>query len=364
MKRSKRILAVFLAITLMVLPLMSQRGAYEVYAESADDSTATNDKAGNGLKDSQDQSLQDGSSQNTETNAETEVSKESGEESKEGLDKQNETEEKEPTSTEPQVEKQEKTVEKATLEAAPKAVTNKDLNISKVKVVGDASDLSVPNSVSVELTVTGGAKDSLESVHLYYYCSETGKSFNTSAYDFQWDYRQGTDYSTYTIRNIELNQYFAKGNYKLELIEMNAASYNINVNYSYDSETKKFTCTESGDSFDYLGEADFTVTSNTEEDNIAPEILSAKKITEGPVYSDTQIEYEVGIKEETSGISNIQMIFQDKNDEVICCEANDIPAGETTVILTTSEGSSALPGEYKLRYMNVRSYWNSSPQIT
>lgn len=238
MKRSKRILAVFLAITLMVLPLMSQRGAYEVYAESADDSTATNDKAGNGLKDSQDQSLQDGSSQNTETNAETEVSKESGEESKEGLDKQNETEEKEPTSTEPQVEKQEKTVEKATLEAAPKAVTNKDLNISKVKVVGDASDLSVPNSVSVELTVTGGAKDSLESVHLYYYCSETGKSFNTSAYDFQWDYRQGTDYSTYTIRNIELNQYFAKGNYKLELIEMNAASYNINVNYSYDSETK------------------------------------------------------------------------------------------------------------------------------
>ena len=64
----------------------------------------------------------------------------------------------------------------------------------------------------------------------------------------------------------------------------------------------------------------------------------------------------MGIKEETSGISNIQMIFQDKNDEVICCEANDIPAGETTVILTTSEGSSALPGEYKLRYMNVEDY--------
>lgn len=356
MKRSKRILAVFLAITLMVLPLMSQRGAYEVYAESADDSTATNDKAGNGLKDSQDQSLQDGSSQNTETNAETEVSKESGEESKEGLDKQNETEEKEPTSTEPQVEKQEKTVEKATLEAAPKAVTNKDLNISKVKVVGDASNISVPNSINVEFTVTGEAKDRINHIHLFYHCSETGKGLNVNAYDFEWEYRQGTNYSTYTIRNIELNQYFAKGNYKLELIEMNAASYNINVNYSYDSETKKFTCTENGDSFDYLGEADFTVTSNTEEDNIAPEILSAKKITEGPVYSDTQIEYEVGIKEETSGISNIQMIFQDKNDKAIFCEANDIPAGETTVILTTSEGSSALPGEYKLRYMNVEDY--------
>lgn len=352
MKRSKRILAVFLAITLMVLPLMSQRGAYEVYAESADDSTATNDKEGTGLKDSQDQSLQDGSSQNTETNAETEVSKESGEESKEGLDKQKETEEKEPTSTEPQVKKQEKTA----LEASSPNVTNNDLNISKVKIIGDASNISVPNSISVELTVTGEAKDRMNHIHLYYHCSETGKGLNVNAYDFEWEYRQGTNYSTYTIRNIELNQYFAKGNYKLQSIEMNAASYNINVNYSYDSETKKFTCTENGDSFDYLGEADFTVTSNTEEDNIAPEILSAKKITEGPVYSDTQIEYEVGIKEETSGISNIQMIFQDKNDEVICCEANDIPAGETTAILTTSEGSSALPGEYKLRYMNVEDY--------
>lgn len=352
MKRSKRILAVFLAITLMVLPLMSQRGAYEVYAESADDSTATNDKEGTGLKDSQDQSLQDGSSQNTETNAETEVSKESGEESKEGLDKQKETEEKEPTSTEPQVKKQEKTA----LEASSPNVTNNDLNISKVKIIGDASNISVPNSISVELTVTGEAKDRMNHIHLYYHCSETGKGLNVNAYDFEWEYRQGTNYSTYTIRNIELNQYFAKGNYKLQSIEMNAASYNINVNYSYDSETKKFTCTENGDSFDYLGEADFTVTSNTEEDNIAPEILSAKKITEGPVYSDTQIEYEVGIKEETSGISNIQMIFQNKNDEAIFCEANDIPAGETTAILTTSEGSSALPGEYKLRYMNVEDY--------
>ena len=202
MKRSKRILAVFLAITLMVLPLMSQRGAYEVYAESADDSTATNDKEGTGLKDSQDQSLQDGSSQNTETNAETEVSKESGEESKEGLDKQKETEEKEPTSTEPQVKKQEKTA----LEASSPNVTNNDLNISKVKIIGDASNISVPNSISVELTVTGEAKDRMNHIHLYYHCSETGKGLNVNAYDFEWEYRQGTNYSTYTIRNIELNQ--------------------------------------------------------------------------------------------------------------------------------------------------------------
>lgn len=349
MKRGKRILAVFIAITLMVLPLMSQKGIYEVYAEGVDNSTATGKKEENSLEDSKNQSLQDTSTLNAETNAEAELPKESGEDLKDGLDKQNKTEEEAPASTEPQVKKQEKTA----LEASSQNVTNNDLNISKVKIIGDASNISVPNSISVELTVTGEAKDRMNHIHLFYHCSETGKDLNVNAYDFEWEYRQGTNYSTYTIRNIELNQYFAKGNYKLESIEMNAASYNINVNYSYDGETKKFTCTENGNSFDYLGEADFTVTSNTEEDNIAPEILSVKKITEGPVYSDTQIEYEVGIKEETSGISNVQMIFQNKNDESIFCEANDIPAGETTAILTTSEGSSALPGEYKLRYMDV-----------
>lgn len=352
MKRGKRILAVFIAITLMVLPLMSQKGIYEVYAEGVDNSTATGKKEENSLEDSKNQSLQDTSTLNAETNAEAELPKESGEDLKDGLDKQNKTEEEAPASTEPQVKKQEKTA----LEASSQNVTNNDLNISKVKIIGDASNISVPNSISVELTVTGEAKDRMNHIHLFYHCSETGKDLNVNAYDFEWEYRQGTNYSTYTIRNIELNQYFAKGNYKLESIEMNAASYNINVNYSYDGETKKFTCTENGNSFDYLGEADFTVTSNTEEDNIAPEILSVKKITEGPVYSDTQIEYEVGIKEETSGISNVQMIFQNKNDESIFCEANDIPAGETTAILTTSEGSSALPGEYKLRYMNVEDY--------
>ena len=359
MKRSKRILAVFLAITLMALPLLSQRGIYEVYAENAenaDSSTATGEKEEKSLEDSKNQSLQDASGQK----AEAELPKESGEDLKGELEKQNKTEEEALASTKPQVKEEEETVEKAALEASSKNVTNNDLGISKIKVVGDAGNISVPNSISVELTVTGEAKDRMNHIHLFYHCSETGKDLNVNAYDFDWEYRQGTDYSTYTIRNIELNQYFAKGNYKLQSIEMNAASYNIIVNYRYDDETKKFTCTENGDSFDYLGEADFTVTSNTEEDNIEPEILSAKKITEGPVYSNTRIEYEVGIKEETSGISNVQMIFQNKNDESIFCEANDIPAGETTAILTTSEGSSALPGEYKLHYMNVEDYAGNS----
>lgn len=355
MKRGKRILAVILVLTLMALPLMSKSGVYEVYAESADNTTATSEKEEISLEDSKNQPLQEGSGQDAETNIEAELPKESEEGSEEVEDKENKVE-KPTDSKEQQAKEQKKTLKKATIEAAQKESTSNDLNIRGVKVIGDASNISVPNSISVELTVTGEAKDRMNHIHLFYHCSETGKDLNVNAYDFEWEYRQGTNYSTYTIRNIELNQYFAKGNYKLESIEMNAASYNINVNYSYDGETKKFTCTENGNSFDYLGEADFTVTSNTEEDNIAPEILSVKKITEGPVYSDTQIEYEVGIKEETSGISNVQMIFQNKNDESIFCEANDIPAGETTAILTTSGGSSALPGEYKLRYMNVEDY--------
>lgn len=355
MKRGKRIVAVILVLTLMALPLMSKSGVYEVYAESADNTTATSEKEEISLEDSKNQPLQEGSGQDAETNIEAELPKESEEGSEEVEDKENKVE-KPTDSKEQQAKEQKKTLKKATIEAAQKESTSNDLNIRGVKVIGDASNISVPNSISVELTVTGEAKDRMNHIHLFYHCSETGKDLNVNAYDFEWEYRQGTNYSTYTIRNIELNQYFAKGNYKLESIEMNAASYNINVNYSYDGETKKFTCTENGNSFDYLGEADFTVTSNTEEDNIAPEILSVKKITEGPVYSDTQIEYEVGIKEETSGISNVQMIFQNKNDESIFCEANDIPAGETTAILTTSEGSSALPGEYQLRYMNVEDY--------
>lgn len=359
MKRSKRILAVVLALTLVALPLMSKSGVYEVYAESADNTTATSEKEEISLEDSKNQPLQEGSGQDAETNIEAELPKEAEEGSEEVEDKENKVE-KPTDSKEQQAKEQKKTLKKATIEAAQKESTSNDLNIRGVKVIGDASNMSVPNSISVELTVTGEAKDRMNHIHLFYHCSETGKDLNVNAYDFEWEYRQGTDYSTYTIRNIELNQYFAKGNYKLQSIEMNAASYNIIVNYRYDEETKKFTCTENGDSFDYLGEADFTVTSNTEEDNIEPEILSAKKITEGPVYSDTQIEYEVGIKEETSGISNVQMIFQNKNDESIFCEANDIPAGDTTAILTTSEGSSALPGEYKLRYMNVEDYAGNS----
>lgn len=215
MKRGKRILAVILVLTLMALPLMSKSGVYEVYAESADNTTATSEKEEISLEDSKNQPLQEGSGQDAETNIEAELPKESEEGSEEVEDKENKVE-KPTDSKEQQAKEQKKTLKKATIEAAQKESTSNDLNIRGVKVIGDASNISVPNSISVELTVTGEAKDRMNHIHLFYHCSETGKDLNVNAYDFEWEYRQGTNYSTYTIRNIELNQYFAKGNYKLE----------------------------------------------------------------------------------------------------------------------------------------------------
>lgn len=92
-------------------------------------------------------------------------------------------------------------------------------------------------------------------------------------------------------------------------------------------------------------------------DNAVPEITSIRLLTAGEIYSNTELQYEVGYQDGDGDITNISMMFEDARGSYSSLTL--YPDYSTkfdslgTVILKT--GNDSLPlGEYHLRYASIR----------
>lgn len=223
-------------------------------------------------------------------------------------------------------------------------------SVEKIKAKSDIGDLAAPTSFDVEMMINDSNNLGVGGIVLEYLCEESGKSFAVSLYE--WNWRQEGNIYTFSV---DLNEYCSVGAYKLSYITIFDAKYTTEKNYYYDSELNKFIGESPEEGFGYSGEADFKVTSAEKEDHVAPEVVSVKRITEGPIYSDTNIEYEVKVTENGSGIKDINMEFYstDSNKNMISFSTySSIIQGDT---ITLSSPSHSV-GNYKINHIEIEDY--------
>lgn len=341
MKKMKQFLAVLLVLALVAVPMISQSGMYEVHAEEENVETMGKDVSDTETIPSEEISdTEDGAPESDKPQKEAEKLPET-----EGGDETSPAQPKQALLRAPEKQAD-----------VPNKIVNSDFVVEKIEITKDASNIKAPYTFDVELTISGDLRDTINSLQILYACKDHAKSFEINRNDTEITYMSGPEVTKYTISDVKLNEYFSTGKYELRQIFIQMNEWTSEVYYTWD-DSGNFSCKENGDVLDYQGEADFTVTSSEKVDNVEPEILSAKRITEDPIYSHTSIEYEVEIKEETSGVERIDLSFTRKKDDntenvtVYILQGGNIEAGTTSVIISAVGGFE--PDEYQLYSMQI-----------
>lgn len=104
------------------------------------------------------------------------------------------------------------------------------------------------------------------------------------------------------------------------------------------------------------GESGVTAAQTEEEDKSVPEIMSLKRITSGDIYSNTSVQYEVGYKEEGSGIRRIELFFLKDGENIVDVYTYEGETGAVGMNNVTIQSENREPGQYHLDSIEIEDY--------
>ena len=222
----------------------------------------------------------------------------------------------------------------------------------------DVSNLSAPDSFTVEVRadIPEGANAFI--VSLGYWSEATKKSATYNAYSDKFSVE--ADGTTKIEVDVNINQYSDVGDYDLTWVYFSTMSGGIYIfnNSNGQLATSNDGITSNNDGIAYNGEIDYSITSSPNADSSAPEITGVRFMTEGDIYTTSVKTVEVDYKESGSGIKNILVNYLNGDQSFGFSFSNEegsegVMTGEGLVEITSGGGTA---GTYEIDYVVVEDY--------
>lgn len=222
----------------------------------------------------------------------------------------------------------------------------------------DVSNLSAPDSFTVEVRADIPEGANAFVVSLGYSSEATGKSAIYDAYSDKFSVE--ADGTTKIEVEVNINQYIDVGDYDLMWVYFSTMSGGIYIfnNMNGQLATSNDGITPNDDGIAYNGEIDYSITSSPNADSSAPEITGVRFMTEGDIYTTSVKTVEVDYKESGSGIKNILVNYLNGDQSFSFSFSNEegsegVMTGEGIVEITSGGGTA---GTYEIDYAVVEDY--------
>lgn len=235
--------------------------------------------------------------------------------------------------------------------AEENAAETEGIKLKGVSIKGnkDVTDLSAPDSFTVEIQADIPEEMEIFQVTLVYWAADIQKS----AIFYGYSDRFVSDENGMTMEvDIDISQYAKEASYVLESISFATMYSTIQYNNSAGH------LTSADDSIAYNGEIDYKITSSANVDSSAPEITGIRFLTEGDIYTTTAKIIDVDYEEIGSGVKSISVNYTTGYKDIEFSFTNP-PSGEGMLtgsgsVEIASEGGSA--GTYEIDSVVVEDY--------
>lgn len=236
--------------------------------------------------------------------------------------------------------------------------------IVELKGISVKEDISLDNIKTPLVFTVEVDMDLPEDIQIYgveigYRHKESGREFLYSKdyYESPWIPEEGSPMES----EITLNKYLPEGEY--ELSSFFISSYYGIISYKWSEGSLTSFSYPDGfeviENYTYSGEVDYTVT-DSQTDTSFPEVTDIRMLSENPITSGENIEFEVDYSEEGAGVKSLNIVCSEiGGDSEITASVSNLGeeqyVGNGTIKLITDENEYYL-GKYEISSVTTEDY--------